>query len=273
VPRTSDEQELIARVSKRYELAQCTLLQEIERAVCGCDYGGTSWATRDEVLDIGRRLDLAPGKRLLEVGAGAGWPALFLAHRSGCDAALTDLPLAGLQAARARAAADRPSGACWVAVADGTALPFRRGWFDAASHSDVLCCLAEKMAVLNACHDAVRPGGRVVFSVILVAPGLSGAAYERAVAGGPPVVETAASYPTMLRQADWRLTDRVDLTDTFRASLRRMLDIEQARATELSELLGTDDVAAMLNRRRTMLGAVEDGLLRRQLYEAVRDDD
>jgi hypothetical protein len=40
--RNEDEQALFERFSTRYRLGQADLVKDIERAVCGCDYGGTS---------------------------------------------------------------------------------------------------------------------------------------------------------------------------------------------------------------------------------------
>ena len=77
--------------------------------------------------------------RLLDVGAGCGWPGLFLARGTGCDVALVDRPLRELRVASRRAVEDRLGGEHWLAVADGSALPFRSGWFDAITHCDVLC--------------------------------------------------------------------------------------------------------------------------------------
>ena len=269
MPRTADEQAVISRFSDRYKVARAEVLLEIERAVCGCDYGGTSWTTLGEAREMAAMLGLRPEQRLLEVGAGAGWPGLFLAKESGCDVALIDLPLAGLRVAKARAAVDRPAGTCWVALADGAALPFPGGFFDAVVHSDVLCCLAEKPAVLRACRRVVRPGGIMVFSVILIAPDLSAADYARAVAGGPSFVETAVAYPTMLRRAGWEITDHLDLTGAFLASVGRMLQLEEARAEEIEEVMGETRTAEQFARRRASLHALERGLLRRELFRAV----
>jgi hypothetical protein len=87
------------RFDELYVRAQSPVILSIERSVCGCDYGGTSWTTRDEAERLGALLGLRPGLRLLDLGAGSGWPALYLARMSGCDIALVDLPLSGLRIA------------------------------------------------------------------------------------------------------------------------------------------------------------------------------
>ena len=269
MPRTPEEQALIARFSKRYQLGQSAVMQTIERAVCGCDYGGTSWTTRQEACAIKNMLNLGPGRRLLEVGAGSGWPGLYLAAETGCDIALIDLPFEGVRIAKERAVSDRLPGACWAAVADGSALPFPNGSFDAIAHSDLLCCVARKSAVLAACREVVRPGGRMVFSVILIGPALSGTDYQRAVAGGPPFVETAIPYPDLLERTGWHLTDCADLTAAYLDCVHRLLGEEEAHAEELADLYGQDEFSEVLGRRRATVDALEHGLLRRQLFRAV----
>jgi len=94
------------RFDQTYARSQCPAVLEIERRVCGCDYGGNSFTTQDEAREIAGLLGLEPGIRLLDVGAGAGWPGLYMAQTTGCDATLVDLPFSGLLIASERAAKD-----------------------------------------------------------------------------------------------------------------------------------------------------------------------
>jgi cyclopropane fatty-acyl-phospholipid synthase-like methyltransferase len=82
---------------------------------------------------------VTPTSRLLDVGTGRGWPALYLAQQSGCSVVGTDLPLSALQKARARAVREDLGDRSAVVVASGGTLPFRRRSFDALVHTDVLC--------------------------------------------------------------------------------------------------------------------------------------
>ena len=123
MPRTPAEQARLDRFTWEYQTSQNEVMLEIERAVCGCDYGGTSWTTRREAERVGELLGLNPGTRFLDVGAGAGWPGLYLARITGCDVTLVDVPLEGLRIANARAVAEQLAGECRVIAADGAALP------------------------------------------------------------------------------------------------------------------------------------------------------
>jgi len=241
----------------------------VECAVCGSDYGGTSWTTMAEAKRVAGMLGVGPGDRLLEVGAGSGWPALYLAGRTGCDVVLTDIPDLGLGAAAARAEADGLSGRFWAAVADGGALPFADASFDAVSHSDVLCCLPGKLATLQSTRRVVRPGGRTVFSVISIPPGLSGADYERAATAAPPFAESDEEYPALIARAGWEIAEHIDLTGQYLDSARITVAAEEAHGDALRKLHGEEEFTARLARRKLLVTILEEGLARRELFAAV----
>lgn len=253
---------------EQYRHGRSSVMRRIERVVCGCDYGGTSWMTRSEAEQIGTLLGLRPGKHLLEVGAGSGWPGLFFARTTGCAVTLVDIPLEAIRIAAERAIADQLDDRCSATVSDGAALPFGGNSFDAISHSDVLCCLEAKSSVLRACRQVIRTGGRMVFSVISIAPGLSSEDYRLAVDAGPPFVESAIDYPTMLRQTGWTIMDCVDLTVEYGQAHRRLLRELATHADELRAQLGATQFSERIALKRATLQAIEGRLLRRELFVA-----
>lgn len=267
--RTAEEVAATAHFSRSYALGRSEVIRSIERSVCGCDYGGTSWTTRDEAEQVVSMLQLQAGQRLLDVGAGAGWPGLYLAGRMGCDVTLTDLPLEGLRIARERAAAEPLCGTCWVVLADGAALPFRDGAFDAVYHSDVLCCLMDKESVLGSCRRAVAADGCMVFSVIFIAPGCSAADRQWAEACGPPFVATGAPYDALVHRSGWDVTACVDLTADYLQAMHKYVLCLEEQGEAIADLYSRDETDQMLARRRACISAIEQGLLCRALFSAV----
>jgi hypothetical protein len=132
-----------------------------------------------------------------------------------------------------------------------------------------MCCLIDKLGVLKSCRRVVRPDGCMVFSVILIAPGLSDADYAIAADGGPQFTETGTPYPEMLQQAGWEITDHVDQTAAYFKIFRNMYEHELANEEELIRVRGTDGAKTVLNQRKATLVPIERRLLRRELFRVV----
>jgi ubiquinone/menaquinone biosynthesis C-methylase UbiE len=255
--------------TRDYELGRSPAVRDLERGVLGCDYGATSWTTRDEAGTVADLLGLRPCMRLLDVGAGAGWPGLYLSLISGCDVVLTDIPHVGVRLALERAARDGVGERCRAVVSDGTALPFAAGSFDAISHSDVLCCMPAKLALLKECRRVACEGASMVFSVIAPAAELSDAERRFAIESGPEFVDLEGSYPTLLEQSDWRILQRIDVTKVFAQSIRTSLRLMNARADALVETLGADDYRDRMNRREATLAGLDRHVLQREIFVAT----
>ncbi len=267
--RSADEIALIERFDRSYQRGQTDTMRAIERAVCGCDYGGTSWTTRQEAELLSELLALGPGAALLEVGAGSGWPALYMASTSGCDATLVDLPLEGIRIASKRSSADKPAGRLGFAVGDGSALPFPEAMFDAVCHSDVLCCLPAKGAVLRECRRVIRQGGKMAFSVIFIADGVSSASVAAAIALGPPYIGAECGYPEMLATSGWKMTGRFDLSSEFAQSTERLLNEWSSNKSRVIPLVGEQEFSDYVERKTNTLPLIYDGTIKRELFSAL----
>lgn len=110
----------------------------IEREVFGANVGANGYTTIAQADDLANRLGLRSGMRLLDVGAGRGWPGLHLAKKSGCEVVASDVPSAAVRGAVALARRRRVLRRCCFVLADGARLPFRPRTFDAVVHTDVL---------------------------------------------------------------------------------------------------------------------------------------
>lgn len=133
-----DEAEVVELYGARYAVPRQDANRAVERAVIGGDWGANSYTTMAEADELARLLGLGPGVRLLDLGAGRGWPGLYLSAQTGCSVVLADLPYDGLRQARARAAGEGLSRAAEV-VASAADLPLRPGSVDAIVSTDVLC--------------------------------------------------------------------------------------------------------------------------------------
>lgn len=266
---TDKERARRAAFDVEYRLGLLPAMQAVERAVCGCDYGSTAWTTRDEADRIAAALGLRPGMALLEIGAGSGWPALYLGRTSGCGVVLTDLPLEGLRIARERAARDGLSDRCGVACADAAQLPFGEDRFDVINHSDVLCCLIGKREVLSECLRVIRPDGRMAFSVLHIPPGLSSEDHARALETAPEFVETDTDYPTLLDQTGWVLLEQRDLTGAFMESCQQRLQLEAELRAELQAAMGRAEFEERQDKFQRRMPVLERRYLRRDLFLAA----
>lgn len=254
-----------------YDLSKLPEIKKLEQSALGCDYGGTSWTTRQQVDVIVASLELNSESALLDIGSGSGWPGLLLAKLSQCNTTLLDIPLNALQQAADRAAEDQMTDRVQIVSGSGTLLPFAEHSFDRISHSDVLCCLAEKFEMLQEARRVAKPGARMHFSVILPAEDLSSAEYEDVLQTGPPFVGLDGNYPDMLQESGWGVENRQDVTEEYRQSLQRLVDGIHENAEELSELLGAEDVVSKRKHREDQIALIVRGSLRRDVYLAIAE--
>jgi cyclopropane fatty-acyl-phospholipid synthase-like methyltransferase len=244
--------------------------REVELLTLGSDFGANGYATLAEVTAVAGMLGLGPGRWLLDVGSGQGWPGLYLARQTGCRVVLTDVPLEGLVTAARRATREDLGGRAWALAARGQMLPLRTGTFDAAIHTDVLCCLRPKQATLRATFHALRQGGRTAFTVIFPAAGLTAADARRAIEAGPPNCGLRTSYPSLLRSAGFVDVEERDLTADYLSTASRKLEVAEQFAADMTGMLGRPEYERIQAERRQAISAIEAGLLRRSLFVACR---
>lgn len=266
--RGADETALTGRMNETYARARSPVMRAIERRVCGCDYGGSSWTTRVQAERVADMLMLGEDSRFLEVGAGAGWPGLYIARLTGCRADLVDLPEEGVRAATLRAGEDGLAGRVSAQVADALALPFDAATFDAIGHFDLLCCLMDKRGALAECRRVAKPGAPMGFTVISRAPDLDADQLARAAATGPDFIESETDYETLLEETGWEIEDCLSLTAAYLAACRRQVEADAAAGDELRALIGDAAAAQRMADWRAYDRAISDGLIRRDLFLA-----
>lgn len=267
---TRAEADNVERFTEGYRLCCEPVRIDIERHVLGADYGSTGYTTRTQANQLARLLEVGPATRIVDVGAGSGWPGLYLVAVTGCRVIGSDLTADGLQRARARSRGDGHAALASYAVATGRHQPLRTGAFDAVIHADVLCCLNPKLAVLRECHRIVRRGGRMAFTTIHVAEGLGRNEHRRAVRAGPWHVTSRRPYADLVAQAGFSDVDEIDVTDDYARTQLAWYEANEDGARDLRQLTSDHEfVSAQAERRRTR-DAIAEGLLQRSLVTAMR---
>lgn len=136
-------------------------------------------APLDEFHALGRAATLAlaelaspqPNDQVLDVGAGIGGPARFLAARYGAHVTALDATPRFCRAAelltRGAGLAERVQMVC----GDALALPFAEGTFDLAWTQAVSQNIADKQRFIAELARVVRPGGQVALFEVVAGPG------------------------------------------------------------------------------------------------------
>jgi len=144
---------------------QTELYANIRREAFGEDIGQNSWLTADEQDRFLNWLDLAPGKILLDVGCGAGGPALRIAARTGCSVVGIDAHEDAIATAKTLATDRRLVDRAEFWAGDATRpLPFPDSNFDAITCIDAISHFPERPRVLAEWLRVLKPGGRLLFT-------------------------------------------------------------------------------------------------------------
>jgi len=124
--------------------------------------------------------------------------------------------------------------------------------------------------VLRACRDLLKPGGRIAFTTIYIAPGVSERDYRRAARARGPGAAEKRSMLELFETAGFIDVRERDVTAAFARTTRAYLETGERYAAELRSDWGAEKFAEQQRDRRATLALIRDGILRRGLFTGRR---
>jgi sarcosine/dimethylglycine N-methyltransferase len=211
---------------------------------------------------LARRAALAPGCRVLDVCAGLGGPARFVAQRLGCR--VVALELNHRRAAGAARLTRRVglTGLVSVVRGDAAVLPLASGRFDACLSQEGLLHIEDKAAVLRECRRVLVPGGRLAFTDWIARPRLGDRERTRLREWMAATnLKSQDDYRSLLGRVGFTAIDAEDITDEWRPVLRRRLRVHEALREDAAARFGERWSHDFLELVRFFVGLVEAGKL------------
>jgi len=196
-------------------------------------YGGLA-----AVDTLARRAGVGATSRVLDVCAGLGGPARFVASRRGSAVVALEL-----HAARAAGAARLnqivKQTRVTVVRADATTLPFQARAFDACLSQEALLHIPDKAAVLAECHRVLAPGGRLAFTDWIAFPRLEDGERRRLWEWmAATTLQTLEGYRALLGRSGFTAIAAEDLSSEWRRIVRARIERHRALRQERETRLG-----------------------------------
>lgn len=161
----SDSVSLASHYHANYGNFQTDLYAQIRRDAFGEDIGQNSWLTADEQDRFLGWLDLAPGKKLLDVACGAGGPALRIAAITGCSVVGIDVHEQAIAAANSLAVQRGLAERAQFRSLDATQpLPLSDASFDAITCIDSINHFPDRLGAISDWKRLLKPGGQLLFT-------------------------------------------------------------------------------------------------------------
>jgi cyclopropane fatty-acyl-phospholipid synthase-like methyltransferase len=251
---------------------QSTLYEEVRREAFGEDIGQNSWLTASELDGFLTRLSLASGRSLLDVGCGAGGPALRIAALTGCSVVGIDAHAQAVATAN-KLAAERGLAAVaeFRALDASQRLPFSDASFDAITCIDAINHFSDRQRVLMEWRRVLKARGRMLFTDPIVMTGpLTNAEISIRTSAGYYLLAPEGYDERCLHECGLRLVDSENITGNMAEIAERRRVARERHEAGLRDIEGDQAYQAQQEYLQVAARIASEGRLSRFLFVAEK---
>ena len=225
--------------------------------------GQESFMTAGEIRALALHAGIGPGASVLDLCCGVGGPGRFLTRELGCLYLGVDTSASAVAIARERAG-DLP---CRFETAHVPPLP--AGSFDVVLLLETMLAFRHKEALLRHIAAALRPGGRLAFTLE------EGPPLTKAERRAMPDVETVWLTPLdelvgSLERAGLVVTWQEDRSHAHRATAQALADAFAADAADITAQIGRQALDELLAAHRLWIAWLAEARVRKLALVAER---
>lgn len=236
------------------------------------DIGQQSFITPGYLDEFIRRIGVTAETHLLDVGSGAGGPAVEIATRTGCRVTGVEINQVGVDVGTRLAQGAGVGDRVRFVRADAMDMPFDDASFDAAITLNVMNVFADKVALLQQVHRVLRPGATF---------GLLSGTFEMpdddpartVLARGyliPQFYDSLASYKQKLIAAGFALVDVIEYIADFRRQVARWGAAYRDNEAAIAAEQGAENTAYHIAYFDQYLALVDEGRASNHFIVSVR---
>ncbi|MCP4768256.1 MAG: methyltransferase domain-containing protein [Gammaproteobacteria bacterium] len=228
-----------------YQIAYRTITSEAARserssAFGDDDIGQHSWTTPKELLDMISACELNERSVVMDVGCGAGGPAMFVAQQSGCQVTGVDIDDQGIEMANAEAIRRGLSHRCRFQIHNAAdPFDFPDASFDLIFAIDSIFHIPQRENFLTEARRMLTHRGKLFFTDAGVVNGqISGEEFQLRSFNGAAYFAPAEYNKSVLEKTGFEVISSQDLTESNEKIAQRRFDARIELRDSLVEVEG-----------------------------------
>jgi SAM-dependent methyltransferase len=225
--------------------------------------GQESFMTAGEIRALAVQAGIGPGVAVLDLCCGVGGPGRFLTRELGCEYLGVDASASAVAVARERAR-DLP---CRFAAAHVPPLP--AGSFDVVLLLETMLAFEDKGALVREIAAALRPGGRLAFT-LEEGPPLTMAERAAMPDSGTVWLTSLDEMAELLERAGLTVICQADHSQAHRATAQALADAFAGDAEEIATQVGRRALDELLVAHRLWIEWLDEGRVRKLALVAER---